>query len=186
MSRAGIVLRGDPASSARRIFVYPARSSSSLSAAAGAVGSSSCRKNAKTSTPSSRRGSRRAATAELLVVVRWLAEAQVAPRRRRGPVADADDTVSEPGLDSGSHDVVTEIEGEPYAGEGRDQPLEQRVVPCALDDDADAAETVAEREHTLCHDLRPAQHEPRRLDGEAKAVGNLLRPAAELLGGGRR
>jgi hypothetical protein len=121
---------------------------------------------------------------ERRVVVGRLAKAQVSPTRFCVQIADPDCVPAEPGLDSVPR-VVTQVEGEPHALEPREQQLEQRVVARAFDDDANAAEPIAQLQHSRQHDIRLTQCESWCLDGEAEAVGNLPGPASELLGGGQ-
>ena len=81
---------------------------------------------------------------------------------------------------------VAQVERVADARVGRaEEQLEEAVVARPLDDDADAAEPVAERAHPLLERGEPPLEAVGRLDREPEAVGDLRRPRAELLLGGQ-
>ena len=160
-----------------------ANSVSNRSAYCGAVGSSSWRKYAKTSTPSSRSGRIRVGEVlELVLRVRRLAEAEVAERRVRVPVVHAD---------AGRHveavpRLVVEVEGDAERRvERAEEEREEPRVRSLLHGDADRAEPLAEERDALLEHAELPREVRGQLDGEPEVRRRLGGPALEVPLGGQ-
>ena len=171
---------GDPA---LQLDSQPSIAAATRSAAAGASGTSPWRKKANVSmlarpptgapAPRSRRARR---------LRRAARGSGVRPARPPAIVVDAHGARrGEPLLDAVPA-RIPEVERVADARIGRaEQQLEKAVVPRPLDDDADAAEPVAEAAHPLLERREPPLEAVGCLDREPEAVGHLRRPRAELL-----